>query len=116
MAARLAQRAPVVVQPVIDDVPDEAIDEAPPFDADAPVGPSSDEESEYLGGETSVGELPLVASAANEVEEEVPAGELPKLEELNQRIPPKVLSVMDELFRAKFSKVQRVSAKHLKKN
>jgi len=97
-------------------VPDDAIDEAPPVDADAPVGPSSDEESEYLGGETSVGELPLAAPAASEAEEELPAGELPKLEELNKRIPPKVLAVMDELFRAKFSKVQRVSAKHLKKN
>ena len=115
MAARLAQRAPVVVRPVVEDMPDEAIDEAPPVDADAPVGPGSDEESEYLGGETGVGELPLAAPAANEVEEEVPAGELPELEELNGRIPPEVLAVMDELFRAKFSKVQRVSAKHLKK-
>ena len=115
MAARLAQRAPVVVQPVVEDEPEEAGDYAPAVESDAPVGPSVDEESEYLGAEPSVGELPLAASPSDEVEDDEPPGELPKLGDLNKRIPADALAIMDELFRAKFSKVQRISARHLKK-
>lgn len=116
MAARLAQRAPVVVQPVVDDEPEETGDYVPAVESDAPVGPNADEESEYLGGESLPGELPLVAPPSKEVEDDEPPGELPKLGDLNKRIPADALAIMDELFRAKFSKVQRIPARHLKKS
>ena len=115
MAARLAQRAPVVVQPVAEEEPEEAGDYAPTVESEAPVGPNAEEESDYLNGENSLRELPL-ASPVSEVEDDEPPGELPKLGELNKRIPAEALAIMDELFRAKFSKVQRVSARHLKKS
>lgn len=115
MAARLAQRAPVIVQAVVEEESEEADDYAPTVEIDAPVGPSADEESEYLNSANGVGELPLAATA-NEVEEDEPAGELPNLADLNKRIPAEALALMDELFRAKFSKVQRVPAKLLKKS
>jgi hypothetical protein len=44
--------------------------------------------------------------------EETPA-KLPPLDELVQRIPSEVRELMDELFRAKFVRVQRVPKKAL---
>lgn len=48
-------------------------------------------------------------------EEEETNGGLPAMNELVKRIPAEVLSTMDELFRARFEKVQRVPKKSLKK-
>tara|TARA_Y100000385_G_scaffold290951_1_gene366268 strand:- start:3211 stop:3546 length:336 start_codon:yes stop_codon:yes gene_type:complete len=74
---------------------------------DAPVGPSEEEESGYLASEVTLEES---SWSSTEVEDE----DLPKMEDLNQRIPPKVLGQIEELFRAKFTKVQRVSEDSLK--
>ena len=40
--------------------------------------------------------------------------DLPAMEDLNQRIPKKVLVQIEDLFRAKFTKVHRVSEDSLK--
>ena len=118
MAARLALRAPVVVQPVEEAEQSEAIEEVAdaPTGGEAPVGPSVDEENSFLAadlGEPDFGR-PTVRAVTREEDSE-PTGELPDLAALNQRIPAKVLEAMDELFRAKFTRVERVSTRHLKK-
>ena len=47
-------------------------------------------------------------------EAEAEKGPLPPLDELVQRIPSEVREILEELFRVKFTNVQRVPAKHLK--
>ena len=47
-------------------------------------------------------------------EAEAEKGPLPPLDELVQRIPAEVRETLEELFRVKFTNVQRVAAKHLK--
>ena len=88
-------------------VPDETIE-----DDGAPVGPNDEEDSVFLGEATEShgGSAPVETTA------EEPSGALPALEELVKRIPENTLKTMDELFRAKFVRVQRVPAKNLKKN
>lgn len=74
---------------------------------DAPFGPSEEEESGYLPSEVTPEESSL--SSTESVDED-----LPKMEDLNQRIPKKVLGQIEELFRAKFTKVHRISEDSLK--
>ncbi len=74
---------------------------------DAPVGPSEAEESGYMASEVTPEESSW--SAATEGDDD-----LPKMEDLNPRIPQKVRDQIEELFRAKFTKVQRVSEENLK--
>lgn len=100
----------------MEDGPVEVGDPAAGFDADAPVGPNTEEGADSLHGVAERSAPVLVPPAVKEMEAEEPVGELPKLADLNQRIPPEALAIIDELFRAKFIKVQRISAKHLKKN
>lgn len=47
-------------------------------------------------------------------EAEIEKSPLPPLDELVQRIPAEVRETLEELFRVKFTNVQRVPAKHLK--
>jgi hypothetical protein len=54
----------------------------------------------------------LSVAAASEPEE--PAGALPPLEELVNRIPAPTRALMDELFRARFVTVKRVPKSALK--
>ena len=74
---------------------------------EAPVGPSEEEESRYLASEVSPEESSW--SSTESADEN-----LPKMEDLNKRIPKKVLGQIEELFRAQFTKVQRVSEDSLK--
>ncbi len=76
-------------------------------DEEAPVGPSVEEEAGYLASEVTPEESSW--SPMESVDEN-----LPKMEELNARIPKPVLAQIEELFRAKFTKVQRVSEDSLK--
>ncbi len=80
-------------------------------DEGAPVGPSDEEESALLGEETESD----TASAKAVSPAEAPDGELPDLEDLVKRIPGETMKILDELFRAKFVRVQRVSDRNLKK-
>lgn len=82
----------------------------PVEDEDAPAGPSAAEEATLLsatdlrgaGGETLPAGIGLVAEAEDS------GRTLPALDDLVQRIPSNVRAVMDDLFRAKFVRVQRV--------
>ena len=104
MCARLVGASPTIAAPV-----------APSEEADAPAGPSEAEEAVMLAdrgnGIVSSEAIPAGMGLVAEVEE-TPA-KLPPLDELVQRIPPDVRELMDELFRAKFVRVQRVPKKAL---
>ena len=76
-------------------------------DEDAPVGPSEEEESGYPSSEMTPEESSWSSTESDDED-------LPKMEDLNQRIPKKALLQIEELFRAKFTKVQRVSEDSLK--
>lgn len=73
------------------------------MDEGAPVGPSPAEEAALQATETPVGspEWPEAAPRGND-------RDLPPLEDLVKRIPPKTRAAMDELFRANFVTVKRV--------
>ena len=107
MGARL-EPAPPAVSAAAE--PAEVVEE-PDVEESAPIGPSADEEAAFLAEQRDAS--PASALAATEPEEETP-GDLPALDELVKRIPPEVLGVMDELFRARFVKVERVAKKALK--
>ncbi len=66
--------------------------------------------TEPADGEAA-GEPALNGAAGNGAE---PKDELPAPEELAARIPPEVLAVMDELFRAKWTAVKRLRPGDLK--
>jgi len=96
-------------------------------DGGAPIGPSEEEEAAFLanegadasshfsGGasESSTRSLGTASLARAENDEKV-SGPLPSLEELRAKISPEVLGLMEELFRAKLTRVSRVPAKVLK--
>lgn len=91
--------------------------EEPPVaavEAEAPVGPSPEEEAAFLSEERfqEAASAPLSVAAAAEPEE--PAGALPKLDELVNRIPAPARALLEELFRAKFVTVKRVPKAALK--
>lgn len=74
---------------------------------DAPVGPSEEEESGFRATVETRGESHWLPRESAEED-------LPKMEDLNRRLPKKVLDQIEELFRAKFTKVQRISEDCLK--
>ena len=87
------------------------------FDDEAPWPTDAAGESAFLAearerGEPAIAALPAGVAKAGEVEDE--KGPLPGLDEMMQRIPPEVREVLEELYRAKFTAVRRVPAKHLK--
>jgi hypothetical protein len=85
-------------------------------DADAPAGPSPAEEAAFQAEENGdVDVLPVALRSEPEEPEPIVKGELPALDDLIKRIPAEVLETMEELFRAKFVKVERVAKKHLKR-
>ncbi|KXU36645.1 hypothetical protein AXK11_03695 [Cephaloticoccus primus] len=86
-------------------------------DDDVPIGPSEEEESAYLAEEAASGYgrgAGFGLSAAEGEPEATFAGPLPSLASLQEKISPATLALIDELFRAKFTRVQRVHAKDLK--
>jgi len=110
-------------------------------DGGAPIGPSEEEEAAFLASEDSSSHFSggasesstllsgvrllatrALASAATGVQaraadvedNEKQSGPLPNLEELRGRIAPEVLGLMEELFRAKLTRVVRVSERDLK--
>jgi hypothetical protein len=80
-----------------------------PADETAPW-PGSTDEASFLADQRVQGIVPPAASA-NEPTDLSP---LPSLEELVQRIPAEARAALDDLFRAKFTGVRRVSKKSLK--
>lgn len=85
-------------------------------DEGAPAGPNPDEEAALRAeGNGDLDVMPVALRPEPEEQEPAPKGELPALEDLIKRIPGEVLDTMEELFRAKFVKVERVAKKHLKR-
>jgi hypothetical protein len=81
-----------------------------------PTGGWSEEtaEAEFLAEARGRGEIPTPKVAENEAAEEPEAKPLPTIEELVERIPVSVRDTLEDLFRAKFVKVQRVPKRVLK--
>jgi hypothetical protein len=82
------------------------------IDADAPAGPSSDEEAAFLAQEREMGNVtPALMHVESPPEEK---GAMPPMEDLVQRIPQPARDLMEELFRARFITVKRMPASALK--
>jgi hypothetical protein len=80
--------------------------------ADAPAGPSSDEEAAFLAQEREMGIVtPTLMHAESPPVEK---GDLPPMEDLVKRIPMPTRDLMEELFRAKFITVKRIPQSALK--
>jgi hypothetical protein len=80
--------------------------------ADAPVGPSSEEEAAFLAQEREMGIVtPALMHTESPPEEK---GELPPMEDLVKRIPAPAREVLEELFRARFVTVKRIPQSALK--
>jgi hypothetical protein len=89
-----------------------------PFDDDGPAWPDEASESAMRAEVAERGET-LSSRAAREAaeiaaEEAAEKKNLPRLDDLIQKIPPDVRDTLEELFRAKFVKVARVPKKALK--
>ena len=76
--------------------------------------PDESAELEYLAEARERGEPAGPPAAKGEVPDDTDAKPLPELESLVARIPPDVREMLDELFRAKFTRVRRVPRKALK--
>ncbi|MCW5547672.1 MAG: hypothetical protein KIT44_01785 [Opitutaceae bacterium] len=73
-----------------------------------PLWPDAAAEEAYLAEQRTAQPVPPARPAAVTEEAPEPPGPLPPLETLLPRIPPAVREALDEHFRAKFVKVQRV--------
>jgi hypothetical protein len=82
--------------------------------ADAPVGPSSEEEAAFLAQEREMGNVTPALMHAEKAPMEEPSGELPPMDDLVQRIPTPTRDLLDELFRARFVTVKRIPSSALK--
>lgn len=83
--------------------------------AEPPTWPDEAAESAFLADARERGEPVKATRAAAELAEDaVDPKALPKLDDLVNRIPAEVRDVLEDLFRAKFVKVQRVPKRALK--
>lgn len=84
-------------------------------EGEAPIGPTEAEESAYLAEQAAA--IPSEAVSArgeDAVEPDEAPAKLPAIEDLVPRIPAAAREALDELFRARFVRVQRVPRKALK--
>lgn len=87
-----------------------------PAEDGAPVGPNEGEEASFLAEQriaSGVASAPGPRTKERSDDPE-PAGSLPPLEDLVNRIPAATRALLDELFRAKFVTVKRVPKSALK--
>jgi hypothetical protein len=84
------------------------------FGDDAPWPTDEAGETAFLAETRERGEAVAVKPAAAREETAAETGPLPALDAMVQRIPAEVREVLEELYRAKFTAVRRVSAKFLK--
>lgn len=93
-----------------------AVADAVPLQDDmAPLWPDENAEAAYLSEAKGRGEETPPAATAETIDEAADANAtLPSVEALKQRLPAKVLEAVDDLFRAKFTRVTRVPKKALK--
>ncbi|MSU47116.1 MAG: hypothetical protein EXS42_08355 [Lacunisphaera sp.] len=81
--------------------------------ADAPAGPSSEEEAAFLA-QDQTGESASRPSFLASGPEEKDLPDLPPLEDLVKRIPASTRALMEELLRTRFVTVKRVPKTALK--
>ena len=80
--------------------------------ADAPAGPTSEEEAAFLAQERELGIVtPALTHFESRPEDK---GSLPPMEDLVKRIPMPARDLLEELFRAKFITVKRIPQSALK--
>ena len=91
-----------------------AAPEAPDSREDLEGGFDEAAESAFLAEARDRGELPTRAQVMEERTAETDRMELPPLDELVKRIPENVRETLDDLFRARFVRVQKVPARALK--
>ena len=84
---------------------------APP--AEAPPWPGDSDEASFLADARDRGEAPVLPVGAAS-EDMGPAGARPPHDQLVARVPAEVREALDDLFRAKFTRVQRVTPASLK--
>lgn len=87
----------------------------PPLQADAPAGPSSEEEAALLAEQGAL-EPALNAQLSTLNPESGPDSvrDLPPMEDLVKRIPAPTRELLEELFRARFVTVKRIPQSALK--
>jgi hypothetical protein len=83
-------------------------------DERVPQWPDDAAESSFLADLRDSGEPVVNGAPKPEASDESDPKALPALDELVQRIPAHVREILDDLFRAKFTKVRKVPAKALK--
>jgi hypothetical protein len=81
---------------------------------EGPNWPDASAEAAFLAEAKDRGETVAPAKAKAEIADETDAKALPALDALVQRIPAEVRDTLEDLFRAKFVRVQRVPKKALK--
>jgi hypothetical protein len=105
----------VVAASVAEAVPANEMSPSAPSDEEAGVSwPDDTAESSYLAEARQRGEMPVPATSNAQEKEDADPKALPSLDELVERIPAGVREVLDDLFRAKFTKVRRIPRSALK--
>ena len=86
---------------------------AAPVSADEPSWPDAAAESAFLAEARARGEAPVPVRKADPAEE-VDASPLPPVEQLVGRVPAGVRELLDDLFRARFTRTARIPRRALK--
>ena len=109
--------ATIASAPIADDTSGAvlATPEMPEARDDVANGYDDAAESAFLAEARERGELPSSRRTTDDRAPEVEPEALPPLDELVKRIPEDVRETLDELFRARFVRVQRVPARALKR-
>ncbi len=89
-------------------------DAVAPGAEEATAWPDADSESAFLAEAKERGEPVKATSAAAEAAEDNDPKALPKLEDLVGRLSPEIRDTLEDLFRAKFVRVQKVPKRALK--
>lgn len=120
-AAAGAGAAPAVENSPFEDEPMPMEEGMPAFvpaaglEGEAPQWPDDAAESAFRAEARDRGETVKAArSTVDAVEEAAEAKALPKLEEMVEKIPAEVRDVLEDLFRAKFVRVQKIPKRLLK--
>jgi hypothetical protein len=94
-------------------VPAQATSTEPAANGEEPSWPDESAESAFLAEARDRGDVVIGKTTAPEPEESDPKA-LPPLDVLVQRIPPEVRETLEDLFRARFVRVQKLPRAALK--
>lgn len=102
-----------------DPLPDEdflAPSAPPAADSDDPDFISPDAEASAMADARERGEESLISAALTQAEEDTASKKLPTVTELLPQIPPAIQEALDDIFRARWTKVVRVKKRDLFKS